>query len=112
MQYRNVLVEVRGATAIVTFNRPEVLNAMNTETVTELGTAVAALADDARVRVIILTGSGRAFVAGADIAEMSTKSPAQARAYSELGHRVMSSIQTLKKPVVAAVNGYALWVGT
>jgi enoyl-CoA hydratase len=112
MQYRNLLVEIKDTTAIVTFNRPAVLNAMNTETVTELGEAIAALGENSRVRVIILTGAGKAFIAGADIAEMSTKTPAQARAYSELGHRVMNTIQTLKKPVIAAVNGYALGGGT
>jgi enoyl-CoA hydratase len=112
MQYHNLLVEIKDTIAIVTFNRPAVLNAMNTETVTELGDAVTALEGNAQVRVIILTGTGKAFVAGADIAEMSTKTPAQARAYSELGHRVMNTIQTLKKPVIAAVNGYALGGGT
>ena len=112
MQYRNIIVEIKGTTAIVTFNRPEVLNAMNTETVTELGGAIAALGENSQVRVIILTGAGKAFIAGADIAEMSTKTPAQARAYSELGHRVMQTIQNLKKPVIAAVNGYALGGGT
>ena len=112
MQYHNLLVEIKDTTATVTFNRPAVLNAMNTEMVTELGDAVTALGENAQVRVIILTGIGKAFVAGADIAEMSTKTPAQARAYSELGHRVMNTLQTLKKPVIAAVNGYALGGGT
>ncbi|MCX5902987.1 MAG: enoyl-CoA hydratase-related protein [Proteobacteria bacterium] len=111
MQYRNLLVEIKDTTAIVTFNRPAVLNAMNTETVTELGEAIAALGENSQVRVIILTGTGKAFIAGADIAEMSIKTPAQARAYSELGHRVMNTIQNLKKPVIAAVNGYALGGG-
>jgi enoyl-CoA hydratase len=111
MQYRNLLVGIKDTIATVTFNRPEKLNAMNTETVTELGEAIVALAENTQVRVIILTGSGKAFVAGADIAEMSTKTPSQARAYSELGHRVMHTIQTLKKPVIAAVNGYALGGG-
>jgi enoyl-CoA hydratase len=112
MRYRNVLVEIRDTIAIVTFNRPAVLNAMNTETVTELGAAVSELEKNSLVRVIILTGTGKAFIAGADIAEMRTKTPAQARAYSRLGHRVMNAIQTLKKPVIAAVNGYALGGGT
>jgi len=112
MKYHNLLVEIKNTIATVIFNRPAVLNAMNTETVTELGDAVTALEENSRVRIIILTGTGKAFVAGADIAEMSTKTPAQARAYSKLGHRVMNTIQTLKKPVIAAVNGYALGGGT
>jgi enoyl-CoA hydratase len=111
MKYKNLIVEIKDSTALITFNRPQVLNAMNTETVTELGQAVAALEKAEQVKAIVLTGAGRAFIAGADIAEMSGKTPEQARQYSELGHRVMSSLQELNKPVIAAVNGYALGGG-
>ncbi len=112
MEYKNILIDIKDTIAVLTFNRPEVLNAMNTETVKELGEAVTELEQNPAVNVIILTGAGRAFIAGADIAELSTKSPEQARSYSELGHRVMHTIQNLKKPVIAAVNGYALGGGT
>jgi enoyl-CoA hydratase len=112
MEYKNLLVVLQGSAAIITFNRPTVLNAMNTETVQELGAAMTALEQNPQVRVIILTGAGRAFIAGADISEISSKTPAQAREYSELGQRVMQLIQNLKQPVIAAVNGFALGGGT
>jgi enoyl-CoA hydratase len=112
MKYKNLLIEISGATAVVTFNRPAVLNAMNTETVTELGGAITEIEQDQTVRAAVLTGAGRSFIAGADISEMSSKTPAQAREYSELGHRVMQQIQSLKKPVIASVNGFALGGGT
>ncbi len=112
MAYRNLLLAVQDKIALVTFNRPEVLNAMNTETVQELGSVMAELERNQTVRTIVLTGAGRAFIAGADISEMSTKTPAQAREYSALGHQVMRRIQYLNKPVIAAVNGFALGGGT
>lgn len=112
MEYKNLLIGVHGSAAIITFNRPAVLNAMNTETVQELGAAMSELEQNPQVRVIILTGAGRAFIAGADISEISSKTPAQAREYSELGQRVMHLIQNLKQPVIAAVNGFALGGGT
>jgi enoyl-CoA hydratase len=112
MEYKNLLIVQQGSAAIITFNRSAVLNAMNTETVQELGTAVTELGQNPQVRVIILTGAGRAFIAGADISEISRMTPAQAREYSELGQRVMQLIQNLKQPVIAAVNGFALGGGT
>ena len=112
MAYKNILVDIHGATALVTFNRPAVLNAMNTETVQELGSAITELEQNQVVRVIMVTGAGRSFIAGADILEMSSKTPDLAREYSELGHRVMQQMQSLKKPVIAAINGFALGGGT
>ena len=112
MEYKNLLISLQDSSAIITFNRPTVLNALNTETVQELGAAVTELEQNPQVRVIILTGAGRAFIAGADISEISSKTPAQAREYSEMGQRVMSRIQNLKQPVIAAVNGFALGGGT
>jgi enoyl-CoA hydratase len=112
MEYRNLLIDIQGSAAIITFNRSEVLNAMNTEAVRELGVAMEKLEQNPQVRVIILTGAGRAFIAGADISEISTKTPAQAREYSEIGQQVMHLMQNLKKPVIAAVNGFALGGGT
>jgi len=111
MSYENIVVACEERVALLTFQRPQVLNALNTATVTEALEAVQALEQDPAVRVIVLTGAGRAFVAGADIAEMSSKAPGQARAYSELGHRLMNRIQHMDKPVIAAVNGYALGGG-
>jgi enoyl-CoA hydratase len=112
MIYQNILVACEQEVAVLTFNRPQVLNALNTATVTEALAAMQSLEQDPAVRVIILTGAGRAFVAGADIAEMSSKTPEQARAYSELGHSLMGRIQDMDKPVIAAVNGYALGGGS
>jgi enoyl-CoA hydratase len=86
-------------------------NALDTETVIAAAKMVRDLQDDASVRVIVITGAGKAFIAGADIAEMLQKTPEQARVYSELGHDLMRSVERLSKPVISAINGYCLGGG-
>ncbi|MQL53999.1 crotonase, partial [Desulfofundulus thermobenzoicus] len=112
MSWNNILVEKDGFVAVLTINRPKVLNALNRETLQEIGAAVDQLAADDGVRVIIITGAGeKAFVAGADIAFMSKLTPMEARDFARLGQGVLSRIENLPKPVIAAVNGYALGGG-
>jgi enoyl-CoA hydratase len=112
MAYDNLLVEVRDAVAVVTINRPDKLNALDDRTVDELDRAFAALGADDAVRGVILTGRGeKAFVAGADIGELATQSPIQGTDRSRRGQRVLDRIETLGKPVIAAVNGFALGGG-
>ena len=110
--FKNILVNIENNIAILSFNRPEVLNALNTETIKELIKAFKEFETDKEVRAIIVTGNGKSFVAGADISEMEGKSPEDARQYSELGHTLMDMIQDINKPVIAAINGYALGGGT
>jgi enoyl-CoA hydratase len=101
-----------GAVALVTVNRPEALNALNTETNEALLAAVRELSADERVRAIVLTGGGdKAFVAGADITEMSGLTAEQARRFGALGQAVMSGIEAAPQPWVAAVSGFALGGG-
>lgn len=97
--------------AILTFNRPEVYNALDTETVAAALSAVQGLQSEPRVRVVVFRGAGRTFVAGADIAEMYQKTPEQARVYSDLGHRLMHGIEQLDRPTIAAINGHCLGGG-
>jgi enoyl-CoA hydratase len=111
MDLKNLLMEKEDGIATVTFNRPEALNALNTETFHELEKAFGELNGDDEVRVIILTGAGKAFVAGADIAEMKDYGPKEATEFSKLGQRIFRFIETMDKPVIAAVNGYALGGG-
>ena len=112
MAFQNLLVEKRDGVAIVTVNRPDKLNALNDATVDELGRAFANLAQDDAVRGVILTGAGeKAFVAGADIGELATQSPVDGKERSIRGQKVLDSIEDLGKPVVAAVNGFALGGG-
>jgi enoyl-CoA hydratase len=112
MAYQNLLLETREGVAVVTVNRPDKLNALNDATVAELDAVFAALAGDESVRGVILTGAGeKAFVAGADIAELSTQSPIQGQDRSRRGQGVLDRIERLGKPVVAAVNGFALGGG-
>jgi enoyl-CoA hydratase len=101
-----------GGVATITVNRPEKRNALNAALIGELGEAFARVAADAAVRGLILTGAGdKAFVAGADIAEIAALSPAEAREYAVRGQRVLRQLESMGKPSVAAVNGYALGGG-
>ena len=111
MSWINITFNQKEAIAIVTLNRPKVLNALNTETLNELHEIFTQLDSDTGVRVIIITGSGKAFIAGADISEMNTYSPEEARAFSQLGHKTMDAIQNTGKPVIAAINGFTLGGG-
>lgn len=107
----NVLVSFEGAVAIVKMNRPKALNALNSETLTELSEIFRSLENNDAVSVIVITGEGKAFVAGADIAEMAELSAEAARNFARLGQNVFTQIERCVKPVVAAVNGFALGGG-
>jgi enoyl-CoA hydratase len=108
----NLLVEDRGAVRWITLNRPDKLNALNAETIDELHVAFEAAAREEAVRVVVLTGAGpKAFVAGADIAQMQGLRAVQARDFSRRGQQLMSRIEQLGKPVIAMVNGFALGGG-
>lgn len=112
MAFNTLLVEDNGAIRRITLNRPDKLNALNHETLTELHAAFSEAGSDASVRVVVLTGAGpKAFVAGADIAEMNGLSPAQARDFSAHGQALMTRIERLGKPVIARLNGFALGGG-
>ena len=107
----NVLYEKRGDIAYVTVNRPKVLNALNTPTWKDLRTAFEAARDDVTVRGVILTGAGKAFMAGADISELAHVTAFEAEQSSRFGQEVLDLIENLGKPVVAAINGFALGGG-
>jgi len=110
--YQNLLVEKTDGIVVVTINRPKAMNALNAATVTELEAVFLALANDESAHVVVITGSGeKAFVAGADITEMQTMSPTEARRWGKFGQSVFSRIESLPQPVIAAVNGFALGGG-
>jgi len=107
-----LLIEDRDAVRLVTIHRPERLNALDSATIAALHAAADAAAEDPAVRVLVLTGAGpKAFVAGADIPEMSGLSPVQARDFALRGQRMMRRLETMPKPVIAMVNGFALGGG-
>jgi enoyl-CoA hydratase len=108
----NLLYEKRGGIAYITVNRPKVLNALNTPTWSDLRTAFQDARDDAAVSGIILTGAGdKAFIAGADIGELAHAAAVEAQRSSRFGQQVLELVENLGKPVVAAVNGFALGGG-
>jgi len=111
MAFKTIALDIEEKIALITLNRPEVLNALNTLTLQELQAVFTALEENRDVRVIIITGSGKAFAAGADISEMNHFTPDDAARFSRLGHATMDAIQNAGKPVIAAVNGYALGGG-
>jgi len=106
-----VILEKKDKAAIIRLNRPEALNSLNEQVLKDLDHAVDEAEADREVRVIVITGEGKAFAAGADIAAMSTMNEAEAMAFGQLGQQVFRKIEMLDKPVIAAVNGYALGGG-
>lgn len=112
MSFENLLVERDGAVALITINRPKVLNALNGQTIDELHAVMTELGADGDVRAVIVTGAGeKAFVAGADINELAVLTPAQGKEHARRGQLVFNAIERLGKPVVAAINGFALGGG-
>jgi enoyl-CoA hydratase len=112
MTYETLLLEVRDGLAVVTVHRPEKLNALNQKVMKEMQACFESLRDDDSVRAVILTGAGeKAFVAGADINELAVQTPMSGRETSLAGQRTFDLIENLGKPVIAAVNGFALGGG-
>jgi len=112
MPYENILYEKKDSAAYITFNRPKVLNALNRKTVEELRDALQNARDDASVRVLILTGAGeKSFVAGADISELAQRTPVDGKDFSLFGQSVFHLLETLGKPSICAINGFALGGG-
>jgi enoyl-CoA hydratase len=112
MEFKNLLMETVDNVATLTVSRPESLNALNSEVLGELECALYGLDLDTGVRAVVLTGAGdRAFVAGADIKEMAGMSALEGHAFARKGQQVMLLMERMKKPVIAAVNGYALGGG-
>jgi enoyl-CoA hydratase len=112
MEYKNLLLQLNGSAALITINRPDKLNALNIETMVEIKTAFTELASIDQIRGVIVTGSGeKAFIAGADIKELNSLNALSGKEFAEKGQDVFNTIQHFDKPVIAAVNGFALGGG-
>jgi len=111
MSYANILVEKKENIGIIKINRPNNLNALNKDTIIELTKAVEELEKDKNIKVAILTGEGKAFIAGADIKQMKDMNPSEAKKFAEIGHKLLMNIENSRLPFIAAVNGYALGGG-
>ena len=111
MNYKFLKLEVENKIALLKINRPEAMNSLNEEVLDELEVAVDFLKNSEEADVVIITGEGRAFVAGADIAAMSKMDSLKGKSFGEKGNRIFRKIETLNKPVIAAVNGFALGGG-
>ena len=110
--FENLLLAREAAVAVVTINRPQVLNALNAATLDELGQAIDRVTHDQTVRVVIVTGAGdKSFVAGADIRELAAQRPVETRDHAARGQRVFDAIEQMGKPVISAINGFALGGG-
>jgi enoyl-CoA hydratase len=112
MEFKNLLIEIADGVATLTVNRPQALNALNSEVLTELGCAFYELEYNPAVKAVVVTGAGeKAFVAGADIKEMATMSSFEGHRFALKGQHVMMAMEKMKTPVIAAVNGFALGGG-
>jgi len=111
MAYKNILVEKKDGIGVIKINRPKVLNALNQETIKEITKAVLELEKDAKIKVGVITGEGKAFIAGADISAMVNMTTLQAKEFAEHGHNMLNTIEKSRLPFIAAVNGYALGGG-
>ena len=111
MNYKYLIVKQKEKIGYIKFNRPEVLNAVNIETVLEVEKALQDFNSNKEILVVILTGKGKAFVAGSDISRLAKMNPLEARKYSQIGQRILSFMENMEKPIVAAVNGFALGSG-
>jgi len=111
MTYEVLKVNVSGGIATVTISRPQALNALNTRFFQEMDSLIAEIGARNDIKVVVITGEGKAFVAGADIAEMVHKTKAEGAEFSKAGQKTLRSLETLDKPVIAAVNGFALGGG-
>ncbi len=110
-KYSTIIVEKKEGVGIITLNRPDALNALNTVTLSELSTSIDELEEDSDIKVVIISGSGKAFVAGADIKEMKDMTPLEAKKFSTRGHDLLKKIENSRLPFIAAVNGHALGGG-
>ncbi len=112
MKYENLILEKEDYLATVTINRPKALNALNKDTLADIKAAMEDIGEDSAIRVVIITGAGdKSFVAGADIAYMQNFSVQEGRAFAAFGQEVFRAIELMEKPVIAAVNGFALGGG-
>ncbi len=111
MNNPNVLIEVNDHVAVMTISRPEALNAINQDLLLQMEAAIENIEADRQIRVLVITGAGRSFVAGGDIAAMSRMDPFEGRAFVQLGQRILGRIENSRMPVLAAVNGFALGGG-
>jgi len=111
MDYEILQIEVTNGIALLTINRPQAMNALNTRFFQEMDDAIASISNNKEVNVMVITGSGKAFVAGADIAEMVNKNQEEGSAFSRTGQNTFRSLEKMEIPVIAAINGFALGGG-
>ena len=111
MVYKNILVEKKEEIGTIKINRPKVLNSLNKETIKEISKAIDELDHDKKIKVVIITGEGKAFIAGADINQMKDMTSLEAKEFAELGHSMLLKIEKSRLPFIAAINGYALGGG-
>lgn len=104
MEFNNLLMEKDGAIAVLTINRPKALNALNSDVLNDLDRAIDMVAADDEVKVVIITGAGKAFVAGADIVAMQSQTAVEGKVFGALGQGVFLKLEKMLKPIIAAIN--------